>query len=71
MFELCQLEAAHIPEIVAGFAAMGWIKSAYQYEKYLTEQAEGIRSVIVAFEEKRFAGYLTILWLSDYPPFRD
>jgi len=28
------------------------------------------RAVIVAFADTIFAGYTTIKWLSDYPPFR-
>lgn len=71
MFEFNPLAPDHIPEIVAGFAAMGWNKPAEQYERYLAEQAEGSRSIIVTFEEKKFAGYLTILWSSRYSPFRD
>lgn len=33
------LEADHVSEIAAAFAAIGWNKPAAQYERYLHEQA--------------------------------
>ena len=51
---------------------MGWNKPAAQYERYLAEQREGRREVLVAFVEdgSAFAGYLTVVWQPDYPPLR-
>jgi GNAT superfamily N-acetyltransferase len=60
-----------IPEIVAAFAALGWDKPAHLYERYAAEQDAGERDVPVAFVEGAFAGYLTIVWRSGYPPFRE
>ena len=71
MCEFASLKAEHIPEMVAAFEAMGWDKPASQYEKYLDEQDRGMRTVILAFQENGFVGYLTILWSSSYTPFFD
>ncbi len=68
--QLAPLQAADIAEIAAAFASLGWNKPASQYERYLHEQAQGERAVIVARLAGAFAGYLTIIWASTYPPFR-
>lgn len=61
-----------VGEIVAAFAALGWPgKDRAQYERYLTEQADGSRDVVVARADGEFAGYLTILWRPGYPPFHE
>jgi len=60
-----------IQPIAAAFAALGWDKPASQYARYLAEQEAGTRTVFVAFVENQFAGYVTVLWKSGYPPFRD
>jgi GNAT superfamily N-acetyltransferase len=65
------LEAQDIPQIAAAFAALGWNKPAAQYERYLAEQETGQRPVLVAFVDAVFAGYVTVQWLSDYPPFQE
>ena len=64
------LEAADIEPIAAAFRALGWDKPASQYERYLAEQNEGRRAVLVALLDGTFAGYLTVNWHSEYPPFR-
>ena len=66
------LEARDMVPIANAFAAMGWNKPAAQYERYLAEQREGRREVLVAFVEdgSAFAGYLTVVWQPDYPPLR-
>ncbi|HET7036937.1 MAG TPA: GNAT family N-acetyltransferase [Thermomicrobiaceae bacterium] len=64
------LGADDIPEIAAAFAALGWPKPAAQYRRYLREQQRGERAVLVARLDGRFAGYLTVVWRSGYPPFR-
>ena len=60
-----------IPIIAAAFAALGWNKPASQYERYLAEQERGERVALVAWLGDEFAGYVTIVWASDYPPFRE
>jgi GNAT superfamily N-acetyltransferase len=60
------------PEVFeAAFAAIGWTKPAAQYVRYLDEQTEGSRSVLVARRDGAFLGYVTVLWASDYPTFRE
>jgi GNAT superfamily N-acetyltransferase len=65
------LEAQDPPIMAAAFAGIGWHKPEAQYHGYLDEQAAGSRSVFVAHEGKRFAGYVTVRWRSNYPYFRD
>jgi GNAT superfamily N-acetyltransferase len=65
------LAASDIPAIAAAFAALGWDKPASQYEGYLEEQHRGEREALVAWQEDRFVGYVTIVWVADYAPFRD
>jgi len=65
------LEARDVEPIAAAFAAIGWNKPAAQYQRYLSEQQQGRRVVLVAFAHGEFAGYLTVVWRTDYPPFRD
>lgn len=64
------LAPTDIQPIVSAFAEIGWNKPASQYERYLAEQRRGERLVLVALADDRFAGYLTIVWQSGYPPFR-
>lgn len=65
------LEKQDIPEIAAAFTAIGWNKPVALYERYLAEQESGQRVVFVAFVDDTFAGYCTVHWQSDYPPFRE
>lgn len=65
------LTAADPGPIAAAFAALGWPgKTVQQYERYLGEQADGVRAVRVATVDGAFAGYLTVCWTSAYAPFR-
>ena len=64
-----QIESGDIPQIVKAFKKLGWNKPASQYENYLLEQKLDRRNVYVAFVEDRFAGYLTVCWVSTYEPF--
>lgn len=57
--------------ISEAFAAQGWDKPVSLYQRYWQESAEGWRVVLVAFQENQLAGYVNILWVSDYPPFRE
>jgi GNAT superfamily N-acetyltransferase len=58
------------PLIAAAFAAIGWAKPRAQYERYLAEQEAGERDVFVAWVDDVFAGYVTLSWHPEYPPFR-
>lgn len=65
------LSSDDIAPIAAAFTALGWDKPASQYERYLAEQTVGDRVVLVAFVDDDFAGYVTIVWHSHYPPFAE
>ena len=68
--EIRLLQSEDIQLISASFQAIGWNKPVTQYERYLSEQEDGMRIVLVAFNTGEFAGYLTINWKSNYPPFQ-
>ena len=70
MLKLYPLTAEDIEPIAESFAAIGWNKPAAQYARYLAEQEQGTRHVLVAFVDGAFAGYLTVVWRSDYPGFQ-
>ena len=55
--------------IANAFAAQGWNKPANQYLRYCQEHMEGKRDNLLAEYDGQFAGYVTVVWESDYPPF--
>jgi ribosomal protein S18 acetylase RimI-like enzyme len=65
------MRAEDAAAVAAAFAAQGWYKPVEQYTRYLAESAQGQRVVLLAEHVGEFAGYVTIVWESDYPPFRD
>lgn len=69
--EIAPLAAADPAAFEAAFSEVGWSKPANLFQRYLREQSSGERSVLVARLDGRFAGYVTIGWTSDYPPFRE
>lgn len=70
--ELRALAERDLLTIPAAFAELGWPgKDERKFRGYLSEQAAGDRDVIVAELDGRFAGYVTVVWISDYRPFRD
>lgn len=56
--------------ISAALLQQGWHNPVSQYIQYFQEILAGRRTVFVAFHDQQFAGYVTILWESDYPPFQ-
>ena len=57
--------------VIAGsFARQGWDKPVEQYKGYFSDMENDLRHVLVAEENDGFAGYLTVLWASDYESFR-
>lgn len=66
-----KLEPGDCKVIADAFAQIGWEshKPLSQYERYLTEQCDGEREVLIAFENDDFAGYVTIVWQPTYAPF--
>lgn len=65
------LSPADPPVICAAFRAQGWHKPESQYDRYLSEQRAGARDGIVAELHGAFAGYVSVVWVSSYPPFCD
>lgn len=59
-------DADAIPPILA---SLGWGSRGDLYERYVAEQASGVREVWIADVDGAVAGYLTIVWQSHYPPF--
>jgi hypothetical protein len=57
--------------IAAAFSAQGWNKPLSQYLHYWQESCENKRVILIAEYEGQFAGYVTIVWESDYPPFHE
>lgn len=70
MLTIRDLQATDIQPIAQAFAELGWNKPASQYEHYLCQQEAGQREVVVVFVGDEFAGYVTVVWASDYEPFR-
>ena len=70
MVVIRELQEKDVLPIVRAFDSIGWNKPVSQYQRYLAEQTKGIRGILLAFENDVFAGYLTILCESNYPPFK-
>lgn len=56
--------------ISLAFQLQGWKKPVAQYERYFQMQENGTRDIIIAELEQEFAGYLTIMWESNYAAFK-
>ena len=71
VLEIRLLEERDIQPIVSAFEELGWSnKGTALYQRYLSEQEDGRRTVLVALVGGEFAGYLTVDWSSAYPVFR-
>jgi GNAT superfamily N-acetyltransferase len=66
-----EMEYEDCSVIACAFKKQRWNKPLEQFRNYYRQQAEGIRKVLVSEGNGEFAGYLTILWQSKYPPFRE
>lgn len=67
--DLQSIKESDLDEITDAFIAIGWNKPRSLYEKYLVQQLHGLRSVLIARENGKFCGYVTIKWESDYRGF--
>ncbi len=65
------LEAADVLVIGAAFDRIGWRGRGDMCKQYVREQDQGERVGLVAFADGDFAGYVTIRWRSEYPPFAE
>lgn len=66
-----KLKGSDCEVISQAFKNQGWEKRVEQYQKYLKEQEVRVRDVLIALINGNFAGYLTIMWKSNYPYFRE
>lgn len=71
MITIRDMCAGDIEIMSQAFALQGWSKPISQFEQYLEACRQGMREVIVALCDGQFAGYVTIVWTSGYPPFRE
>lgn len=59
------------PAVISqAFRDQGWERSPEQYVRYYNEQENGDRVTLVAELDGDFAGYVNVLWHSDYPAFQ-
>ena len=70
MLEITSLRPEDPPRIAQAFSDIGWDKPEGQYVRYLDEQTADDRPVLVARMDGAFAGYLTVVWVPHYEPFR-
>ena len=62
-----RLKESDISVIVEAFIHSNWtLKPKELFEKYLLEQQNNKRIVFVAFDNEKFAGYVTLVWKSQY-----
>ncbi|MEN8151651.1 MAG: GNAT family N-acetyltransferase [Planctomycetota bacterium] len=66
-----RMERKDVVDLVAGFGAEGWERSASGFEAYLDEQDRGERVVLIALAEGRPAGFGSLVWTPSYPGFRE
>lgn len=65
-----------VPRLTAAFDAVDWHKPASLFQRYLAQMAAGSRFCLVAelangSVAAELAGYCTLVWQSEYPPFRE
>lgn len=65
------LTETYCARISAAFATQGWNKLESGYLNLLKEIHLGNRAMLIAEIEGEFAGYVTVVWESHYPPFRE
>jgi GNAT superfamily N-acetyltransferase len=65
------LDADTIPLIASAFFNSEWKTPESHYWNLLAAQVRGERVFLVAFYKGDVAGFVTIKWQSDYPPFAE
>ena len=63
------LRTQDIPLITAASSFLNFNAPAAYFKRLLAEQEKGKRVVLVAYSGNAIAGFVTIKWESDYPPF--
>lgn len=69
--EIRRMRASDAEGMLASLQQAGFHKTGQLFDRYLREQRAGKREVLVAFLDGKFVGYLTVIWESDYEPFRE
>jgi GNAT superfamily N-acetyltransferase len=70
--DICPMTAFDVEAVAEAFRELGWPgKGATLDRRYLDEQEKGDRATFVATLDGVFAGYVTVVWVSDYEPFRN
>jgi GNAT superfamily N-acetyltransferase len=67
--DLLELRADHLPRIAATNGGAAW-KSDGRWSRYLTEQNQGLRLVLLAEAAGAIVGYGSLAWVSQNPFFR-
>ena len=53
------------------FTGQNWNKPVELFERYLNECSTGKRSILIAEIVTQFAGYITVDWHPEHPPFKE
>jgi hypothetical protein len=70
IIKINELTREYCQVITAAFMAQGWNKLESGYLNLLKEIQKGNRAMLVAEFEGEFAGYVIIVWASNYQPFQ-
>lgn len=70
-FTIRTLETGDLGRIGATDGGPAWNADPALWQGYLAAAAQGSRVVLLAFEGEGVVGYGTLLWQSDYPPFKE
>lgn len=69
-FTIRALEADDLDRIAATDGGPAWNADPVLWQGYLADAAQGRRIVLLAFQGQDVVGYGTLLWQSDYLPFK-
>lgn len=69
--EISQLDSASAAALADAFTRGRWNRPRDQYTRHLKQQETGEILCLVAHVEGQVAGYLTIVWLPNYPLLRE
>jgi len=67
---LRELQADDISRIAATDGGAAWKSSTKKWDRYLAEQSQGLRIVLLAQTIDTVVAYGSLLWTSQHPPFR-
>jgi GNAT superfamily N-acetyltransferase len=65
------LKLQDIPLLTSARSFLNWNTPESYFQDLLSEQDKDRRIVLVAYSDDDIAGYVTIRWQSDYPPFAE